>query len=111
MFVWSLMMFQFYSASIVGSLLAPPKRFINTIRDLADSDLEIGYEDVAYMRFYHREGNGNPDVTYLHEKKVESAQKRKYWDNGKSGIIEVSKGGYAFSGETGTVYRIIEVNN
>nr|QGW50290.1 ionotropic receptor 64a [Chouioia cunea] len=28
LFVWSLVMFQFYSASIVGSLLAPPKRLL-----------------------------------------------------------------------------------
>lgn len=41
-------MSQFYSASIVGSLLAEPVKFIKTLDDLANSDLDIGIEDLGY---------------------------------------------------------------
>lgn len=48
LFLWGLMLYQFYSASVVGSLLAKKPRWINTLKDLADSSLEIGIEDIAY---------------------------------------------------------------
>ncbi|XP_058799874.1 ionotropic receptor 75a-like [Phymastichus coffea] len=107
LFVWSLMMFQFYSASIVGSLLAPPKRFINTLLDLADSDLEVGFEDIAWQRNAFATKD-DPETVYFYKKKFYSVQKRKHWDHQKNGMLEVSKGGYAFSSETGSAYQIIE---
>lgn len=48
-FTWTMLMYQFYSASIVVSLIAEPPRFINTAYDVADSNLEFGFEDIGYM--------------------------------------------------------------
>lgn len=48
LFVWSLLLFQFYSASIVGSLLAEHPKFINTLKDLVNSNLEVGIQEIAY---------------------------------------------------------------
>ena len=48
LFIWGLLLYQFYSASIVGSLLSEPTRFINTLEDLVNSNLEVGIEDMAY---------------------------------------------------------------
>ena len=47
--MWALLMFQFYSASIVVSLITEPPRFINTLSDVADSNLEFGIENIGYM--------------------------------------------------------------
>ena len=55
-----MLMFQFYSASIVVSLIAEPPRFINTPCELADSNLDFGYEDVGYMHDIFR-------VSVVHE--------------------------------------------
>lgn len=49
LFLWGLMLYQFYSASVVGSLLAKKSRWINTPQDLVDSNLEIGMENMAYV--------------------------------------------------------------
>lgn len=46
--MWALLLFQYYSASIVGSLLAEPPRYINTLKDLLESDLAVGIEDIVY---------------------------------------------------------------
>lgn len=46
--MWALLMFQFYSASIVGSLLIEIPRYITTPQDILDSSLEVGYENSAY---------------------------------------------------------------
>ena len=50
LFTWGFFLYQFYSASIVGSLLSEPARFINTLEDLADSNLEVGMENADYTR-------------------------------------------------------------
>ena len=47
-------MYQFYSASIVGSLLAPPPKFINNLIDLADSELHVASEDIPYSHDYFK---------------------------------------------------------
>ena len=50
LFTLGFLLYQFYSASIVGSLLSEPARFINTLEDLADSNLEVGMENADYTR-------------------------------------------------------------
>ena len=50
LFTWGFFIYQFYSASIVGSLLSEPARFINTLEDLANSNLEVGMADADYVR-------------------------------------------------------------
>lgn len=41
-------MYQFYSASVVGSLLVEKPRYITTPQDVLDSNLAVGSEDIAY---------------------------------------------------------------
>lgn len=53
--VWLILLFtfaiyQFYSASIVGSLLMVKPKSIRTVRDLIDSSLDLGIEDIIYNR-------------------------------------------------------------
>ena len=52
--MWALLMYQFYSASIVGSLLVEAPRFINTPEDVLHSNLEVGAEDIAYNHDFFR---------------------------------------------------------
>lgn len=47
-------MFQFYSASIVGSLLMEKPKTIKTLRGLIDSPLKIGIEDIVYNKDFFR---------------------------------------------------------
>lgn len=54
LFLWALLMYQFYSASIVGSLLATPPKFIKNLWDLANSDLHVASEDTPYGRNFFR---------------------------------------------------------
>lgn len=52
--LWSLIMYQFYSADIVGSLIAAPPKFINNLWDLIHSDLHLAFEDIPYTHDYFR---------------------------------------------------------
>lgn len=48
--IFAFCIFQFYSASIVGSLLMEKPKTIKTLRNLIDSGLELGIEDNPYQR-------------------------------------------------------------
>lgn len=46
------LMYQYYSASIVGTLLMEQPKSIKTLRNLIDSRLTLGIEDIPYSRDY-----------------------------------------------------------
>ena len=48
----SILVYQFYSSYIVGSLLITPPKTINTLTDLINSHLEVGVEDLSYNKDY-----------------------------------------------------------
>lgn len=50
--LFSLLVYQFYSANIVSLLLRVPPRAIKTIEDLRDSNLRLGVEDIGIDRAY-----------------------------------------------------------
>nr|CAI5819932.1 unnamed protein product [Callosobruchus analis] len=84
LFVFSLLIYQFYSASLVSHLLIQPKSDIKTVSDILQSDMEVGCEDILY----------NKDYLFF----LEPAE----------GIRLVDKGGYAFHVELVTGYPIIQ---
>lgn len=47
-------MFQFYSASIVGSLLMEKPKTIKTLRGLINSPLKLGIEDIVYNKDFFK---------------------------------------------------------
>jgi hypothetical protein len=42
----------YYGASLVSSLVAPAQKNIRTVQDLIDSDLKVGYVKVSYNRHF-----------------------------------------------------------
>lgn len=52
MLIFAALMFQFYSASIVSSLLITPSVNIKDLKDLLESSLDAGVEDILYNRDY-----------------------------------------------------------
>ncbi|KAJ8670416.1 hypothetical protein QAD02_001675 [Eretmocerus hayati] len=106
-FTWALLLYQFYSASIVGSLLGAPPRFINNLKDLADSSLYVASEDVPYLRNFFRV-TIDPHAQYLERKKLNSPRQKKSWTTADDGLQRVSRGDYAFCVDSATAYKIIE---
>lgn len=51
-FLFCILIYQFYSASIVSYLLMDPPRQIKDLKDLSDSNLKIGIEDILIDRNY-----------------------------------------------------------
>ncbi|XP_015592504.1 probable glutamate receptor isoform X2 [Cephus cinctus] len=108
LFVWALLLYQFYSASIVGSLLAEPPRYINDLKDLLESNLEIGIDDIAYNYDFFAT-TSDPVALELYKRKVAPNKYRKKpaFYNHTEGLRKVKKGGFAFHADVNTAYKII----
>ncbi|XP_043277874.1 ionotropic receptor 75a-like [Venturia canescens] len=110
LFLWGLLLYQFYSASIVGSLLAEEAKYITTLEQLDASNMELGIEEMPYYPAVFKYG-GSPVLLRMYDEKMRPTPERPkgaYTSAGR-GLSLVKKGGYALSIESGTAYKIIEV--
>ncbi|XP_011296660.1 glutamate [NMDA] receptor subunit 1-like [Fopius arisanus] len=108
LFFWALLLYQFYSASIVSSLMTPPPRWIKTIKALTDSHLDVGAQNISYYWNYFETAT-DPDVVELYNRKMKS---RKEHPNAflplDRGFKQIQKGGYAFLCGTIATYPIVQ---
>ncbi|XP_050094104.1 ionotropic receptor 75a-like [Anopheles aquasalis] len=105
------LMFQYYSASIVGSLLMEQPRSIKTLRNLIDSRLTLGIEDIPYSRDYFVRTT-DVDSLELHRTRIEYRDERtdrneSHFLAAADGLQLVRAGGYAFHVAISAAYRII----
>ncbi|XP_053686713.1 uncharacterized protein LOC128736261 [Sabethes cyaneus] len=105
------LMFQFYSASVVGSLLMAPAKNIKTLRNLIDSRLILGIEDIPYSRDYFIRTQDEDSlelyrtrINFLNEKTL---QNESHFLNAADGLGLVKAGGYAFHVAISAGYKII----
>nr|WKR36436.1 ionotropic receptor 75a [Fopius arisanus] len=109
LFLWTLLLFQFYSASIVGSLLAPPSRWITTLDNLTDSNIECIIEDMPYMVDYFAT-TANPHSKAMFQRKIRPTNKKPKgsYMPAAEGLQRVREGGVAFHINVATGYKMIE---
>ncbi|XP_023178751.2 uncharacterized protein LOC111604776 isoform X2 [Drosophila hydei] len=67
--LFSFCIYQFYSASIVGTLLMEKPKTIRTLSDLVQSSLQVGVEDIVYNRDYFL-NTKDPVSMELYAKKI-----------------------------------------
>lgn len=102
--LFSLIIYQYYSSFIVSSLLTDAPKTINTLRQLIDSDLKVGIEDITYNWDFF-ETTTDKLALELYRKKV--ARNQNKFDVDK-GLVEMKKGGFAFHVDTSYAYRLIQ---
>nr|WGC55098.1 ionotropic receptor 6 [Psyttalia incisi] len=107
LFFWALLLYQFYSASIVSSLMTPPPRWIKSIKDLSESDVEVGAREHPYFHNFF-EKMTDPDCIELYNRKMKSATKNpNNFLQVDRGFKKVQDGGYAFITESAVTYQIL----
>ncbi|XP_077293110.1 ionotropic receptor 64a [Arctopsyche grandis] len=104
-FTFSLLLYQFYSASIVSSLLMDPPRTIRTPTDLINSNLQLGVEDVPYTTNAFRQTNDEVAIQ-LYRKKVSNDKINNFF-HPDEGLQMVKNGGFAFFVDNAVAYKII----
>ncbi|XP_058835188.1 uncharacterized protein LOC131692250 isoform X1 [Topomyia yanbarensis] len=105
------LMFQYYSASIVGSLIMDPPKNIKTLRNLIDSRLTLGIEDIPYSRDYFVRTT-DQDSLELYRTRIsfydeKTHQNESHFLNATDGLKLVKAGGYAFHVAISAGYKII----
>lgn len=98
--IFSILLFQFYSSFIVGSLLTESPKTIRTIQQLLDSRLECGIDEVSYIRdiFNHAI---DPVAIKLYHTKI--LAKNNIF-NLETGLERIRRGGFAFHTDISSTY-------
>lgn len=105
----SILIYQFYSASIVSNLLRKPTDTIKTLEDLAKSDLKLSLEDIKYNHKAFLDTT-DPFLTKIYKEQILGLNNKSNFFPLKKGIELIRKGGWAFHVETSRGYPIIEEN-
>lgn len=53
-FMFSMMIYQFYNANVLSSLLNEQYNYIRSLNDLLESDLKVGVEDMLFNKDYFK---------------------------------------------------------
>lgn len=107
--VCSFLLYNYYTSVLVGLFMSfPPQSNVKDLFDLADSQLDIGIDDVPFTHAYFNSTH-KKDVQYFYRKKVLSAKNQSaIWMSQAEGLKRVREGGFAYSAEIGTFYKNIE---
>ncbi|CAH0551357.1 unnamed protein product, partial [Brassicogethes aeneus] len=106
-FLFCILTYQFYSASIVSYLLMDPPRSIFNLKDLVESKMQAGIEDILIDRDYFVQTT-DPYAIQLYEQKIKGATNDDGFYSPFDGISLVRQGGFAFHVQTSSAYPIIE---
>ncbi|KAL7731337.1 hypothetical protein ACLKA6_000457 [Drosophila palustris] len=105
----SFLMYNYYTSIVVSTLLGSPVRSnIKTIQQLADSSLDVGFQDIPFNMVYL---NSSPrtDIINLVKRKVEGRDPKSIWLNAKDGVLRVrQQPGFVFVLEASFSYNVVE---
>ncbi|XP_063920789.1 ionotropic receptor 75a-like [Zophobas morio] len=105
--IFSILLYNYYTSSIISSLLSKPPEAFHTLDELGHSSLEIGIEDLPYTLTWFEIMNDS-DVQYIFKHKVfpPGAQNLNIYE-AEEGIAKVGRGGFAYHTQLDTGYPII----
>ncbi|XP_025424044.1 glutamate receptor ionotropic, delta-2-like [Sipha flava] len=105
MFLFSLIVYQFYSSSIVSGLLRPTIINIDSLRELDESGLDVGIEDYNIVtKLANMAAETNPYMKKIIDKKVKPKSEYLF---AKDGVKKVKKGHYAFYTDPASSYWFV----
>ncbi|KAG6450986.1 hypothetical protein O3G_MSEX006868 [Manduca sexta] len=105
-FVYSAILYQYYTASVVSTLLMEAPKNIKTLKDLLESNLRIGVEEALYDRDYFKRTT-DPVALEIYKRKVKQGASENFFLPEK-GMALVKMGGFAFHVDTIVSYGIVK---
>ncbi|XP_050676134.1 ionotropic receptor 75a-like [Leptidea sinapis] len=111
----SVLLYNYYTSSVVSWLLNAAAPTLSTIDELIDSDFELIFEDIGYTRgwledvgFYYYSGYKNTKEDELREKKVQNVKRiTPMFQSVREGVELIRTGGYAYHTEPYNAYQYI----
>lgn len=102
--ILSILLYNYYTSSLVSSLLSSKPDVFETIEELIDSDLQLGIENQPYTFTYILQRSGDFYIRKLNRSKIYRTNK---FLTPEEGIRKVKEGGYGYHTETTTAYPLI----
>uniref|UniRef100_A0A6P4ERC9 Uncharacterized protein LOC108043401 n=1 Tax=Drosophila rhopaloa TaxID=1041015 RepID=A0A6P4ERC9_DRORH len=109
LFLFSLVMYNYYTSSVVGGLLSSSDQGPATVDEITSSPLKISFEDIGYYKVLFRESK-NQSITRLIEKKLSSTRSSKelaIFSHIEEAVPYLKAGGFAFHCEVVDAYPVI----
>ncbi|XP_052854509.1 ionotropic receptor 75a isoform X3 [Drosophila gunungcola] len=109
LFLFSLVMYNYYTSSVVGGLLSSSDQGPATVDQITSSPLTISFEDIGYYKVLFRESK-NQSITRLIEKKLSSSRSSKelpIFSHIEEAVPYLKAGGFAFHCEVVDAYPVI----
>ncbi|XP_028032287.1 ionotropic receptor 75a-like, partial [Bombyx mandarina] len=108
------LVYNFYTSSVVSWLLNGPPPSINSLRELLESPLELIYEDVGYTKswlqnpmYYYNKRNAKIEDEIRQKKVFNKKKGAPLLKSVKEGIAMVKAGGYAYHTEVNSANDLI----
>ncbi|XP_070142885.1 ionotropic receptor 75a isoform X1 [Drosophila kikkawai] len=109
LFLFSLVMYNYYTSSVVGGLLSSSDQGPATVDEITSSPLKISFEDIGYYKVLFRESK-NVSITRLIEKKLSSTRSPNelgIFSHIEEAVPYLKAGGFAFHCEVVDAYPVI----
>ncbi|XP_043064766.1 ionotropic receptor 75a isoform X2 [Drosophila ficusphila] len=109
LFLFSLVMYNYYTSSVVGGLLSSSDQGPSSVDEITSSPLKISFEDIGYYKVLFRESE-NQSIKRLIEKKLSSARKSNelgIFSHIEEAVPYLKAGGFAFHCEVVDAYPVI----
>ncbi|KAH8246751.1 hypothetical protein KR038_004447 [Drosophila bunnanda] len=107
--LFSLVMYNYYTSSVVGGLLSSSDQGPATVDEITSSPLKISFEDIGYYKVLFRESK-NVSITRLIEKKLSSSRSPNelgIFSHIEEAVPYLKAGGFAFHCEVVDAYPVI----
>ncbi|KPJ04064.1 Glutamate receptor delta-2 subunit, partial [Papilio xuthus] len=104
-FMFSMMVYQFYNANVLSSLLNEQYSYIRNLNDLLHSDLKAGVEDMLFNKDYFKRTT-DPVSLDLYKAKIATDKHYNFFD-AEYGMGLVKRGGFAFHVDTSAAYAVM----
>lgn len=106
MFLAMFFLYTSYTANIVA-LLQSTTSSISTLKDLLESNLNFGVEDIIYNRYYFKTAT-EPIRKTIYETKIAPPNKKDRFMEKSLGVAKMREGLFAFHAEVSTAYKLVE---
>ncbi|XP_013137215.1 PREDICTED: glutamate receptor 1-like [Papilio polytes] len=104
-FMFSMMIYQFYNANVLSSLLNEQYNYIRSLNDLLQSDLKAGVEDMLFNKDYFKRTTDRVTLD-LYKAKIATDNYYNFFD-AEYGMALVKRGGFAFHVDTSAAYAVM----
>ncbi|RZF44767.1 hypothetical protein LSTR_LSTR000719 [Laodelphax striatellus] len=105
--VFTFVVYQFYTCSIVSTLLTEPPKTIHQLSDIMRTHMTIGVEDILTARDTLYRYQADPEIRNMYLTKIKP-KKEEAFHTVEEGVALMKRGGFAFYVDPAAAYKLIE---